>query len=459
MNKLIFIILFFCSLNAWSMSDKTLEKLSKSVHSDLQQALNDLAALRKQIAAEKIPLSQQIREREAEILRLRKDLDEFRKIEDSKSVDLQFLRDDLKSQEDAIFAINRTLSNYTEVYNESVRVFEIDQYPRHLADSDAPIKLRIETQTRVLTQGVDRLLAGSRLSFYDGKAIVGNEPLTQGKFLRAADNVWFLNQKEDDYSIAIDEVSGLTKTIAQGSLGTLEHILTGHVKISLPLDVTSGKALLLQSESGSVFAEIHNGGFWVYPILALGLLSLVIALAKAFELSKMGRVDRKAMDRLMVIAASHQSSPLQTTREIQTTRENKSAIHQFVTESLKRTHNAREQMEDFLLELMHRAKTKQEKHLYLIAVTASVAPLVGLLGTVAGMIETFKMISLFGSSDAMSLSSGISKALITTELGLIVAIPALVMHVLLTKRSQAIMSDMEYYAARMTENKFGYTNE
>lgn len=453
MNKFILVILCLCSLNAWGMSDKVLEKLSESVHSDLEQALSELATLRKKIASEKIPLSQQIREREAEILQLRKNLDEFRKLEDSKNVDLQSLRDDLKSQEDALFATNRTLLNYTEVYNESVRVFETDQYPKHLADSDAPIKLRIDTQTQVLTRGVDRLLAGSRLASYEGKAIVGDEPLAQGIFLRAADNLWFLNQKKDGYSIAIGEVSGLTKTIAEGSLGVAQPTDTEHVKISLPLDVTGGKALLLQSESDSVFAEIHKGGFWVYPILAFGLLSLIIALCKTVELMKAGRFDRKAMDRLIATATTpdHHNSLLQNSRDTGST------VHRFVGDALKPYPGARDQMEDFLLGLIQGIKTKQEKYLYLIAVTASVAPLVGLLGTVAGMIETFKMISLFGSSDAMSLSSGISKALITTELGLIVAIPALVMHVLLGRKSQAIISDIEYYAARIIENKFGYS--
>ena len=451
MNKLILIILCLCSLSAWGVSDKALDRLSESVHRDLELALSELATLRKTIANEKIPLSKKIRERETEILQLRKNLDAFRKLEDSKSVDLQSLRDNLKSHEDTLFAINRTLSNYTGLYNESVRIFESDQYPRHLADSDAPITLRIQTQRQIFARGVDRLLAGSRLAFYDGKAIVGDEPLTQGKFLRAADNVWFLNQNGDGYSIASGEVSGLTKTIAQGSLDVAQRTSEGHIKISLPVDVTSGKALLLQVESGSVFSEIHKGGFWVYPILAFGLLSLIIALAKTVELTQAGRIDRKAIDRLMANAAGDQSSPSQTARA------NGSAIHQFVREALNRSSSARDQMEDVLLELMQRAKTKQEKYLYLVAVTASVAPLVGLLGTVAGMIETFKMISLFGSSDAMSLSSGISKALITTELGLIVAIPALVMHVMLGRKSHAIISDMEYYAARLLENKFGYT--
>ena len=65
------------------------------------------------------------------------------------------------------------------------------------------------------------------------------------------------------------------------------------------------------------------------------------------------------------------------------------------------------------------------RHISAIIVLTAVAPLLGLLGTVYGMIETFEVISAVGSGDTASLSSGISKALVTTEIGLIVAIPGL----------------------------------
>jgi biopolymer transport protein ExbB len=75
----------------------------------------------------------------------------------------------------------------------------------------------------------------------------------------------------------------------------------------------------------------------------------------------------------------------------------------------------------------------------IVALTAGVSPLLGLLGTVTGMIKTFQLISLFGAGDAKLLSSGISEALITTEFGLVVAIPALLMHAYLQRRVKKIL--------------------
>ena len=82
-------------------------------------------------------------------------------------------------------------------------------------------------------------------------------------------------------------------------------------------------------------------------------------------------------------------------------------------------------------------RNRLERWLGAIAITASVAPLLGLLGTVSGMIATFKAMSLFGAGDARAISEGIAEALITTELGLVVAIPALIAHALMSRRAKS----------------------
>ena len=75
----------------------------------------------------------------------------------------------------------------------------------------------------------------------------------------------------------------------------------------------------------------------------------------------------------------------------------------------------------------------------LVKLLAGVAPLLGLLGTVVGMIVTFQSISLFGTGDPKLMAGGISQALVTTALGLIVAVPLLFMHALMTTRSRALL--------------------
>lgn len=90
-----------------------------------------------------------------------------------------------------------------------------------------------------------------------------------------------------------------------------------------------------------------------------------------------------------------------------------------------------------------------------ILVIASVSPLLGLLGTVTGMIATFDVITEFGTGDPKLLSGGISIALVTTELGLIVAIPALLIGSVLSAWARSIKRDMEHAALRVTNAFLG----
>ena len=87
-----------------------------------------------------------------------------------------------------------------------------------------------------------------------------------------------------------------------------------------------------------------------------------------------------------------------------------------------------------------------EKHLPTLAVCASAAPLLGLLGTVTGMIHTFNLVTIFGTGDARLLSGGISEALITTEYGLVIAVPALFVHAYLSRRVRGIIDTLEQTA-------------
>jgi biopolymer transport protein ExbB len=79
-----------------------------------------------------------------------------------------------------------------------------------------------------------------------------------------------------------------------------------------------------------------------------------------------------------------------------------------------------------------------KRNLALIAVLAAVAPLLGLLGTVTGMMNTFNVIAVFGTGNARGMASGISEALITTQCGLLVAIPGLFMSAFLSRRADRI---------------------
>ena len=106
-------------------------------------------------------------------------------------------------------------------------------------------------------------------------------------------------------------------------------------------------------------------------------------------------------------------------------------------------HEPRELIEEVMFEDVLTTRLRVQGYLPFIAITAASAPLLGLLGTVTGIINTFAMITEFGSGDASMLSGGISEALITTKYGLIVAIPPLLLHAFLSRKARRIINGME----------------
>jgi biopolymer transport protein ExbB len=103
----------------------------------------------------------------------------------------------------------------------------------------------------------------------------------------------------------------------------------------------------------------------------------------------------------------------------------------------------REAAEEQMYEVMHRTQLKLQSLLPFIAISAAAAPLLGLLGTVTGIMNTFSLITIYGTGDVKTLSSGISEALITTEYGLIVAIPSLLLHAYLSSKAKKIVNRLE----------------
>jgi biopolymer transport protein ExbB len=88
-----------------------------------------------------------------------------------------------------------------------------------------------------------------------------------------------------------------------------------------------------------------------------------------------------------------------------------------------------------------------ERHLGTLAVLGGVAPLLGLLGTVTGMIHTFRLVTIFGAGNPRLLSGGIAEALVTTEFGLIIAIPVLLLHAYFSRRVRTITAALEHTLA------------
>ena len=122
-----------------------------------------------------------------------------------------------------------------------------------------------------------------------------------------------------------------------------------------------------------------------------------------------------------------------------------SALYE-IDEIINDTSLDQEQLENKIEAVLSNVEPIYEKNLSTVKLLAAVAPLLGLLGTVIGMIETFQAITLFGTGDPKLMADGISQALVTTMLGLITAVPLLFIHNQLDTRSREIVQIIEEQA-------------
>ena len=203
----------------------------------------------------------------------------------------------------------------------------------------------------------------------------------------------------------------------------------------LPVDPTGGR-LLDAPPPDTLLTHLRKGGPVMLPIVATALAALLAALAKATQLLRLPTRtpdDSRLHDALQGAATLPPSlQPLAATVR----------QHPDLTP---------DDLEETLYQTTLDTNARLERLLPLIAVCASTAPLLGLLGTVTGMIHTFQLITLHGSGDAALLASGIAEALVTTEAGLATAIPALLAHAFLSRRLKRFRAVQQQTALRLLD--------
>jgi biopolymer transport protein ExbB len=173
------------------------------------------------------------------------------------------------------------------------------------------------------------------------------------------------------------------------------------------------------------------------PILALALICVLVGIWKACSL---WRIPVSSDSRVGPFARSLFSN---RTEAGELAAKARGPLRRLLAEALAHADEPRSQIEEVLHEAILAEVPALESRLSVLSVGAAIAPLLGLLGTVTGMIHTFRLITIFGSGDARMLSGGISEALVTTEAGLIVAIPLLLLHAVLARRVRAITDGLE----------------
>lgn len=190
-----------------------------------------------------------------------------------------------------------------------------------------------------------------------------------------------------------------------------------------PTGPTGGTLLAALINSPTIEERWHQGGYVGYAITALGVVAILIAIWRiAVLMGVSGRVNAQ-----LKADKANPNNPLGRVLAV---------------------HEENPSMDTETLELkLNEAVLKEipglEAYQGALKIIAAVAPLMGLLGTVTGMIMTFQAITIFGAGDPKAMAGGISSALITTVLGLLVAIPTVLLHTMVASRSKRIIHILE----------------
>lgn len=236
---------------------------------------------------------------------------------------------------------------------------------------------------------------------------------------------------EGKYLEYIDETGSVAELIRQPSsryLATTTDLVNSgssgeNITTAFALDPTGGSILSLLVQAPDLRERVDQGGPVGYIILAIGLVGLLIALERLVSLVLVGA----KVERQLKSPNASSDNPLGRVMQV---KDNNPDLD---TDTLELK----------LSESILREVPKLSRRLTLIKIISVVAPLIGLLGTVTGMINTFQAITLFGTGDPKLMAGGISQALVTTVLGLVVAIPMVFIFAYLNGRSRNIVNILQ----------------
>lgn len=431
--------------------DGSVSEARGDIQSRLERSLSELTELRERISDEIRPLSAELRALEAELSEQRREFEQVTRQLDRRTLDLTNLKARIDRRKEDLSYLSNLLGEYVRSFETRLHIAELQRYQADLeAARLAPENQTLSTeevfqqQSEVLELSLDRLeeaLDGTR---FKGTAVGPDSLIRRGEFLLVGPSALF---KADDDDVAgtaelmLGSVEPTEITFADPEDGARAASLVVAGEGLYPFDPTLGNAHKIEATEETLIEHIQKAGPVGIPIVIMAGLALIVALWKWITLLCVRKPSRgsvlallkavsKGNGREVADAASRIRGP--AGRMLRSGVENMNLKPALVEEIM---------YEQVLVE-----KTRLNRWLPFIAICAASAPLLGLLGTVTGIIDTFKMITVFGSGDVKSLSGGISAALITTEFGLVVAIPSLILHAWLSRKARGITDGMEQSA-------------
>ena len=424
------------------------DRAAADIHQQLTASLAELAKVREQIAIETLPMTRQLRELEQQLQAARGAFQAASRLLDSRTLDLGNLRTEIEQRRDQSTYLANLLGEYDRNFEARLHITELQRYKAVL---DAG-KLALENskldesqvfaaQAGVVQASLDRLsdaIGGGR---FEGAAIDATGLVKTGTFVLVGPVAVFRSADGQQVGTAEQRLGSLEPTVVPFTIPEDQQAAAQLVLGTggaLPLDPTLGNAHKVEGIQETWFQHVKKGGPVMYPIFALAGAALLVVLLKWLSMAFIVRPGRKLVTELL--ERVHASDKAAAVEQAEAIGGPAGAMLQAGAQHLG---EPRELVEEVMFEQVLATRLRLQGWLPFVAICGTSAPLLGLLGTVTGIMNTFTLMTVFGTGDPKTLSSGISEALITTEYGLIVAIPSLLLHAFLSRRARSIVDDME----------------
>ncbi len=433
--------------------DGTLTDTAQKARQDLDKATRELADLRKQIAGEKIPMNRRLGERENELTRVRRQFEEVGAELDLQTLDLTNLTKELDSRRESNRYLENLLGEYLRNVESQVHISELQRYAETLEsardafdDSELTPAEVFRAQTDAIEMSIDRLEGLLGGESFEGTAVGEGGLIKDVTFGLVGPVAVFRTKDGSEAGLAIQQTGSLEpnmqilKDEAHGeSIAALLQSGSG----TLPFDPSLGNAITMETIDEGLLAEFQKGGVVMYPIILLAASALLVALIKLGQLMLVRTPSNRRVDSLLeAVKAKDYSKAEGLVGDIS------GPTGEMLKAGVEHIREPKELVEEVMYEQTLETRLRLNSFLPFVQVAAAAAPLLGLLGTVTGIISTFQMITVFGTGDAKTLSGGISEALITTKFGLVVAIPSLLLYAYLSRRARRVIDGMEKTAVR-----------
>lgn len=435
--------------NAPEAPPATFDTARASMQEKLETSLAELAALRTRIAEQTIPLNERLSALEAKLIEVRMEYRETSRLVDSRTVELSRSQADIKALREQNTYLSNLLGDYIRNFESQLHIAELDRYREALsAAKEAPDVADLsdgevfERQLAVVETSLERmheLLGGVH---FEGDAVVGDDRLVKdGTFLLVGPTGLFVADDGSAVGTVEQQVGSLEPSVVAFEQPTDAKAATQVVSAkgtAFPLDPTLGNAHVIATTKDTFWEHVQKGGPVMVPIFILAGAAFLVAFLKWLFMLFVRKPSRRRVDKVLeAVASGDKNGAEQTVRYV------RGPGGKMLAAGVAHIDEPRDLIEEVMYEEVLATRLKLQRMLPFIAISAAAAPLLGLLGTVTGIINTFKLITVFGTGDVKMLSGGISEALITTEFGLIVAIPSLLLHAFLSRKARGIVDHME----------------